>query len=267
MRVPAMLFLASAVLFAVLPASAQDPVKLSPQLYTVLVENEHVRVLEFRAKAGDKEPMHYHPAAAVYLLTGGKARFTTPDGKSQEREWKADTALWVDATTHAYEYLGPRPARILLVEMKGLATPKVSASTAAEADSVRVELAAWTRNFERWLEAGQIDSLATLVTEDYQALAPNHPIVAGKSSWVDWTRQLLGLGRWTERITSEAIEVHGPLAVQRGRYTLRFVPGATAPPGTMAMTDTGKFLWHWRKVSGRWRLAAAAWSSDLPSKP
>lgn len=23
---------------------------------------------------------------------------------------------------------------------------------------------------------------------------------------------------------------------------------ATAPPGTVAMSDTGKFLWHWRKV-------------------
>jgi hypothetical protein len=35
---------------------AQDPVKASPQYYKVLLENDQVRVLEYRLKAGDKEP-------------------------------------------------------------------------------------------------------------------------------------------------------------------------------------------------------------------
>jgi hypothetical protein len=50
-------FTVSALLAAASPASAQDPVKLSPQFYRVLLENEHVRVLEFRAKPGDKEEL------------------------------------------------------------------------------------------------------------------------------------------------------------------------------------------------------------------
>lgn len=138
---------------------------------------------------------------------------------------------------------------------------------AAEADNARGEIALLIGNFQDWLAAGQVDSLATLVTDDYQALAPNQPIVAGKTNWVTWTRQAVALGRWTEQHTSESLEVNGPLAVQRGRYTLSFVPSATAPRGTTAVTDTGKFLWHWRRVDGHWRLAAAAWSSDLPAKP
>jgi hypothetical protein len=36
---------------------AQDPVKLSPQYYNVLLDNGHVRVLEYRLKPGEKEPM------------------------------------------------------------------------------------------------------------------------------------------------------------------------------------------------------------------
>jgi hypothetical protein len=36
-------------------ATAQDPVKLSPKMYKVLLENDQVRVLEFRAKPGESE--------------------------------------------------------------------------------------------------------------------------------------------------------------------------------------------------------------------
>jgi quercetin dioxygenase-like cupin family protein len=49
-------------------AFAQDPVRLSPQYYNVLLENEHVRVLEYRLKPGEKESMHSHPAGIVYVF-------------------------------------------------------------------------------------------------------------------------------------------------------------------------------------------------------
>ena len=39
----------------------QDPVKLSPQYYTVRFENDRVGVLELHMKPGGKEPMHSHP--------------------------------------------------------------------------------------------------------------------------------------------------------------------------------------------------------------
>ena len=39
-------------------AFAQDPVKTSPQFYKVLLENDQVRVIEYRLKAGEKEAMH-----------------------------------------------------------------------------------------------------------------------------------------------------------------------------------------------------------------
>ena len=127
-------------------------------------------------------------------------------------------------------------------------TPEQARSRmAAETDSARAEITVWMRNFERLLAAGQVDSLATMVTDDYQALAPNQPTVAGKAKWVDWTRTLVTQGRWIEQLTSEALEVNGSLAVQRGRYTLRFEPGAAAPRGAAALSDSGKFLWHWRK--------------------
>jgi hypothetical protein len=41
-------------------APQPDPVRQSPQYYRVLVDNEVVRVLEYRLKPGEKEPMHGH---------------------------------------------------------------------------------------------------------------------------------------------------------------------------------------------------------------
>lgn len=119
------LFVASALLGAVNPALGQDPVKLSPKFYNVLLENEHVRVLEFRMKAGEKEPMHSHPAVVAYAFTENyKVRWTTPDGKSGEREPKAGTAVWGDPVTHTWENLGPADAHVLIIEMKDLTAGK-----------------------------------------------------------------------------------------------------------------------------------------------
>ena len=124
MRRSVFLFLAAAVLGGAQVALAQDPVKLSPNLYKVLLENDQVRVLEFRVKPGDKEPMHSHPAAVVYVFADGKAKATTPDGKSQIIESKAGQTIWSEPVTHAWEYLGPANGRALIVEMKKGSPPK-----------------------------------------------------------------------------------------------------------------------------------------------
>src|SRR5213082_3884895 len=67
------------------PGYAQDPVKTSPQYYKVLLENDQVRVLEYRLKAGEKEPMHSHPTGVVYVLSGTKLKFSHSDGRTEER--------------------------------------------------------------------------------------------------------------------------------------------------------------------------------------
>ena len=66
-----------------------DPVKLSPQLYDVRFENERLRVLEYRAKPGQKEPMHSHPPGVVYLFSDSIMRTTLPDGTTSESPRKA----------------------------------------------------------------------------------------------------------------------------------------------------------------------------------
>jgi lactoylglutathione lyase len=97
---------------------AQDPVKLSPQYYKVLIDNDEVRVLEYRLKPGEKEPMHSHPRGFVYYLANAKLRVSFPDGKIEESELKVGEAHWRAALTHAIENIGKTEAHAVALELK-----------------------------------------------------------------------------------------------------------------------------------------------------
>ena len=97
---------------------AQDPVKLSPQYYKVLLENDQVRVLEYRLKAGEKEPVHSHPAGVVYVLSDAKLKFSYPDGRTEERAAAAGETIWREPITHAVENIGDTEAHAIAVDLK-----------------------------------------------------------------------------------------------------------------------------------------------------
>ena len=99
-------------------ASAQDPVKTSPQFYKVLLENEKVRVLEFRLEPGDKEPQHSHPAGVVYVLNGATLKFSYPDGHAEERTAATGDTIWREPVTHAVENIGKTEAHVIVIDLK-----------------------------------------------------------------------------------------------------------------------------------------------------
>ena len=99
-------------------AHAQDPVKASPQYYKVLLESDQVRVLEYHLKAGEKEPMHSHPAGVVYVLSGAKLRFTYPDGRTEEKAAATGETIWRESTTHAVENIGDTEAHAIAIDLK-----------------------------------------------------------------------------------------------------------------------------------------------------
>jgi quinol monooxygenase YgiN/quercetin dioxygenase-like cupin family protein len=99
-------------------AHAQDPLPRYPENYTVIVENERVRVLDFRLRKGAKEASHSHPAHVVYVVTPFRIRFTFPDGHSAVRVAKAGDVLYSEAVTHASENIGDTDAHGILVELK-----------------------------------------------------------------------------------------------------------------------------------------------------
>lgn len=113
------------------PAIAQDPLPIYPDNYKVLLENDQVRVLDFKLRKGAKEDFHSHPNAVQYVLSPFKIRFTFPDGTIRIREAKAGEVFFGDALIHASENIGDTDAHGLLVEMK--ANPK-GKTTSSESD-------------------------------------------------------------------------------------------------------------------------------------
>ena len=95
-----------------------DPVKVDPKHYKVEFENDKVRVLRIHYAAGEKSVMHAHPDSVAVYLTDGKARMTTPDGKSQDSPVKAGASGWADAGSHLPQNIGDKPFDVLLVELK-----------------------------------------------------------------------------------------------------------------------------------------------------
>jgi|GEM_PF-343278 quercetin dioxygenase-like cupin family protein len=114
--------LASMTVFSLVASAnrrAQDVVNVSPETHKVLLENEHVRVLDSHAKPGEKVGMHSHPASVLYYLTDGKLKITYPDGRTEERNVKAGTSAWSEAVTHAVENVGANELHEVHTELKG----------------------------------------------------------------------------------------------------------------------------------------------------
>jgi len=99
-------------------ATAQDMVKVAPKNCTVVLDNDQVRVVRVVLKPGEKLAMHSHGANIVYALSSGKSKYTLADGKTEEREMKAGTAVWSDGVTHGTENIGTTETRALVVELK-----------------------------------------------------------------------------------------------------------------------------------------------------
>jgi uncharacterized RmlC-like cupin family protein len=97
---------------------AQDPVKVDPAHYKVILDNPSVRVLRINYPAGAKSKMHQHPDSMVVGLSTGKIQFAMPDGKTQDSDLQADGAMYTPATTHLPSNVGTTTMEAILVEFK-----------------------------------------------------------------------------------------------------------------------------------------------------
>ena len=95
-----------------------DPVKVDSKHYKVEFESNKVRVLRTTYGPHEKSVMHAHPDLIAVILTDAHARFTLPDGKTEEVRLKAGQVLNFDAMEHLPENLGNAPLEAILVELK-----------------------------------------------------------------------------------------------------------------------------------------------------
>ncbi len=107
-----------AFVFIAPSANAQDPVKVASQAFVEKLNNDNVRVLEYHSKPGSKEAMHTHSTSVLYVVSGGKFKSTTPDGKSQVVEYKSGDVVWRESLTHSGENVGDTEIHAILIEVK-----------------------------------------------------------------------------------------------------------------------------------------------------
>ena len=101
--------------------SAQDAVKVDPKHYTVVSENDQVRVLKIHYGPHEKSVMHSHPASVAVFLTDANGQFSYPDGKKENFAVKAGNAQYGAAQIHLPENTSDTAFDLILVELKGKA--------------------------------------------------------------------------------------------------------------------------------------------------
>ena len=84
----------------------------------VLFENEKFRVVETRAKPGQKNEMKERPDRVIYSFNAGKSRVHYPDGKTEEVEFKAGGVRYRKADKIQSENIGKTETRNLVISAK-----------------------------------------------------------------------------------------------------------------------------------------------------
>jgi quinol monooxygenase YgiN len=112
------------------PVVIPDPAAVYKDNYKILVENDRVRVMDFKLRKGDTEEFHVHPAHVLYVITGFKVMFRFPDGRTAIREAKAGDVLFSEPVTHSPVNIGDTDAHGILIELKsGSKVPNMDAES------------------------------------------------------------------------------------------------------------------------------------------
>ena len=103
---------------------AIDLPDLPEPYYTVLFENETVRIVDHRLGTGETEPEHTHPPMVGYFVEGATVLVTEANDSTWEATiptgaFLADSLYW---WTHSLENTGDTPLHSILVEFKGYPT-------------------------------------------------------------------------------------------------------------------------------------------------
>jgi quercetin dioxygenase-like cupin family protein len=102
-----------------------DGLVSSPDNFKLLLENDHVRVLQYTLLPGQLDHWHTHPPRVGYVLSGAKIRVTEADGTNEDYDEKTGDNYWADfSLLHDTYNMGTTPYIALLVEVKNAAPAK-----------------------------------------------------------------------------------------------------------------------------------------------
>ena len=98
---------------------AQHAAVVAPNVYKVLTENDHVRVLEATYQPGQLDDWHGHPPYLLYVVDSGKIQVESENGEARKFDVKAGQNLLAPHVgKHRGKNVGTTPIRLLIIEFK-----------------------------------------------------------------------------------------------------------------------------------------------------
>lgn len=94
-----------------------DPVATNPELYSVVFENERVRVLRYHDHPGDSTHPHRHPDSVMITMSAFDRRLRHGE-RSVDVSLPAGEVRWLDAQEHSGHNIGTTDTVSLFVELK-----------------------------------------------------------------------------------------------------------------------------------------------------
>lgn len=96
----------------------RDPVVTDGDKYKVVLENDRVRILEYRDSPGQRTSPHRHPDYALCALSAFRRRLVLSDGREAVREFRPGEVAFGKAQSHIGENVGTTDTHVLIVELK-----------------------------------------------------------------------------------------------------------------------------------------------------
>jgi ketosteroid isomerase-like protein len=138
-----------------------------------------------------------------------------------------------------------------------------NARMSAEADSVKAGVAQMNVAFANAMKSGNVDSLMARYADDATTMPPNMPAAHGTAAIRAAFTGMMTMGKPTAfALTADEVSANGPMAIERGHYSYTVMG-----PDNKPMTDNGKYLVHWHRIAGKWKIMQDMWSSDAAAMP
>ncbi len=142
----------------------------------------------------------------------------------------------------------------------GQRAPTTQTPTALAADEavIRAATVSWTEAYN----AGEVDKIVALYTEDAVLMPANATTLTGRAAIKDFLTKDTAAAKaagLTEKIGDSDVGISGDLAWHAGTSSVVDTAGKSV--------ETGKYIEIWRKVDGKWLMIRDIWNDDAPPAP
>lgn len=137
-------------------------------------------------------------------------------------------------------------------------TAQTPSSAAADEATLRAGTALWTDAYN----AGDVDKIVALYTDDAVVMPSNTPALVGHAAIKDFLTKDTAAAKSAGLTAKDGVSdvgISGDLAWHAGSSSIVDASGKTV--------ETGKYVEVWRHINGKWLIVRDIWNDDAPPEP